>query len=181
VIKKVASIIGSITFGVLIILVGFSVYLTISAKANPNQIPSVFSYKPLTVLSNSMYPVLEAGDMIFSKELDSSKVRKGDVITFKENDGRIVTHRVVKVVIENGETMFQTKGDNNNVIDQSLVSSDQLIGSMKLNIPNAGHIAKFAASPTGAVVFFGVPFLLYLLLEFRDRLKKRKQEKAQIA
>ncbi len=180
-IKKGLSILGSVLFGVLIILVGFSVYLTISAKANPNEIPSVFGFKPLTVLSNSMYPELEAGDMIFAKELDPTEVKTGDVITFTENDGRIVTHRVVKVITENGENAFQTKGDNNNVVDQGFVSSNQLLGTMEFNIPNAGHVAKFAASPIGAFVFFGIPFFLYLLLELNDFIKRRKREKAQMA
>ncbi|MBH0164250.1 signal peptidase I [Fictibacillus sp. 7GRE50] len=180
-VKKALSILGSVLFGLLITLVGFSVYLTISAKANPNEIPSVLGFKPLTVLSNSMYPELEAGDMIFARELDPTEVKRGNVITFKENDGRIVTHRVVKVISEKGETTFQTKGDNNNVVDQELVSSSQLLGMMGFNVPNAGHVAKFAASPIGAFVFFGVPFFFYVLLEMNDFLKRRKRDKEQMA
>lgn len=73
-----------------------------------------------------MEPKISAGDMIFVKEKDAADVKEMDIITFRTDDQKVVTHRVVQVTPEG----IMTKGDNNNVEDSWKVTSDSLIGEV---------------------------------------------------
>jgi signal peptidase I len=155
----------------------FLLFVSYQAKQNPSKIPSFFGYKPLTVLTNSMEPKISAGDMIFVKETNSSKVKEKEIITFRTDDQKVVTHRVVDVTPEG----FLTKGDNNNVEDSWTVTSDRLIGEVAFILPNAGFVAKFISSKIGFSLFVLMPFLLFILIEVFERTNRyfnRKEEAA---
>ncbi|WML46662.1 signal peptidase I [Neobacillus sp. PS3-34] len=167
----------SYLFTVLVLgCIGFLVFVTQEAKQNPNEIPTFFGYKPMTVLTNSMLPNISAGDMVFVKQNDYSSIKKGDIISFKVSDDRIVTHRVLRVTKEG----FLTKGDNNNVKDNWLVKPDSLVGEVALTIPKAGYISKFVSSKIGFGLFIILPLFLLVLIEVYQRvlaaLDKRENE-----
>src|SRR5690606_36720958 len=70
---------------------------------------NVFGYQIKTVLSGSMEPVFQTGSIIVieSKD-DSTQFQIGDIITFYNSYGVIITHRV-KEVINNG-AQYLTNG-----------------------------------------------------------------------
>lgn len=72
----------------------------------------LFGYKPFIVVSGSMLPTLNVGDIIFVKATDDKMYEVGDIITYPEG-GSYTTHRIVEV---NGD-MVITKGDANNTTD----------------------------------------------------------------
>ncbi|WML41446.1 signal peptidase I [Neobacillus sp. OS1-2] len=154
--------------------IGFLLFITIQGKGNPNQIPTYFGYKPLTVLTNSMEPAINAGDMIFIKAKQAAAVKKGDIITFKLSEDKLITHRVATVTHEG----FLTKGDNNNVEDEWVVDPANMIGEVKFILPNAGYIAKFLAGKIGFALFILLPLLLFFLIEVYQRVYRNleKQE-----
>lgn len=47
------------------------IILSIFASISSNKPLTVFGFKPLTVLSNSMVPVFEAGAVIITREIDA--------------------------------------------------------------------------------------------------------------
>ncbi|MGG1678223.1 signal peptidase I [Neobacillus sp. NRS-1170] len=161
---------------VLVILVigciGFLLFISYQAKKEINDIPSIFGYKPLTVLTNSMQPKISAGDMIFVKNKKAVDVKVGDIITFKVTEPntktKLITHRVKRV----SDSGFITKGDNNNVQDNWEVKPTDLLGEVSIIIPNAGHIAKFVSSPIGFLIFIILPLLLFILIEVYERILK---------
>ena len=53
----------------LIILVVFSGISILQSKKNPGKIPSIMGYSNMSVLSGSMRPMLEPGDMIILKNI----------------------------------------------------------------------------------------------------------------
>jgi signal peptidase I len=156
---------------VLVVLVigciGFLLFISYQAQKNTNDIPSIFGYQPLTVLTNSMQSKISAGDMIFVKTTKASDVKVGEIITFKVKDTttKLVTHRVVGVT----DSGFLTKGDNNNVQDNWEVKPTDLIGEVRIIIPKAGLIAKFVSSPIGFSIFIILPLLLLILMEVYER------------
>ena len=100
-------------------------------------ISGIFRYQMISIGSNSMNPVIQRGDtIIFDKEY--KKVKKGDILVFS-NDGVIVVHRVIEIKNNGGKIYYRTKGDNNRVADQDLISHDQIIGIMKWRIPYIGY------------------------------------------
>ena len=102
----------------LIIFIIYSKFFSDSFKIKP------FGIQALTVSSNSMMPVFQKGDLIIIKEEKEYKV--GDIVTFKDSSGNLVTHRI----IEKCENAFYTKGDNNNTKDEEKINNFQIIGKV---------------------------------------------------
>ena len=110
---------------------------------------SLFGYRYYNVLTGSMSPVYNVGDMIFVKVSDKgSDINVGDVITFNPSldSDAYLTHRVTEK-IENyegtGKTCFRTKGDANKVGDSFLIDSSRVIGKVTFGIPGLGYVVRF--------------------------------------
>jgi signal peptidase I len=150
------------------IIAAVSVFYFFLSKGNIEKAPSIFGYKPLTILSNSMQPVFNAGDVILINVEDEPKV--GDVITFKHPDGVLVTHRAVRTFEKDGTTFFETKGDNNEIVDDVITSRENIIGVQKKIVPFAGYVAKFAAGPIGFILLIVIPLVTFIIIEIFQRL-----------
>lgn len=170
--KKVFKWTGNLILSLLIIVVFFSFLSSIQAKKNPGHIPSIMGYKIMTVLSGSMRPVLEPGDMIVAKEVDAKDIQIEDVITYKINESTLVTHRVTEKIEEDGRIMFKTKGDANNTKDSYLILPDQLVGVLVFNIPKGGYFANFIRSPLGFATLIILPILYLLVGEVKTILSR---------
>ena len=79
----------------------------------------------LTVISNSMAPLLERNDQVMLVPVDLETLKKGDIITVKSEEG-FLTHRVVSL----SNRKIQTKGDRNISLDQSY-HPHQIIGRVQ--------------------------------------------------
>ena len=174
--KGIIKFFSYLFFALVIGCIGFLLFVTSQAHKNPNEIPSFFGYKPLTVLTNSMEPRISAGDMVFVRSVKAENVKKGDIITFKIADQRLITHRVYRVTSEG----FITKGDNNNVKDGWNVKPEDLVGVVKLIAPNAGYVAEFVTSKAGFSLFIILPLLLFVLIEVYQRVFRFLEKKEQL-
>ncbi|MCR4430421.1 MAG: signal peptidase I [Tepidanaerobacteraceae bacterium] len=173
---------NSILTVVLLLMVACSFFLIYQSRMEPNRAASIMGYKPLTVLSGSMSPFLEPGDMIVVHRVDPASIKVGDVITFRVDDRTLVTHRVAEVIPQDGRMAFRTKGDANNTEDIDLVTQDRVVGSMAFKIPYAGYIGRFARTPKGFVAMIVFPGVLLIAGEIKNILnelsKEQKQRKA---
>src|SRR3712207_1375572 len=82
--------------------------------------PHVFGYRTMTMLTGSMAPEIDPGDITVVTPLAVEDVAAGMVIAYHIpiDDHRVVTHRVVAVERgEDGSVTVQTKGDANRAID----------------------------------------------------------------
>ena len=177
--QRVLTIIGTILC--LILLPVLIINLTLIAKSyiHKDEVPSVGGKFPMIVLTDSMYPVIEAGDLIICNTAEADEIRVNDVISFYDPMGSgtsVVTHRVLEIVTEDGEISFRTKGDNNNAEDTALVPADNLIGIYQSRIAMVGHVAMFMQTTPGLIVCCVCPILL---LVGYDMLRRRKFEKTQ--
>jgi len=76
-----------------------------------------FTVKPIRVVDNgSMEPTLPVGTFIIPWSTDHVSV--GDIITFRDDDGYVATHRVIGVAVDGS---ISTKGDANTSPDLHLV------------------------------------------------------------
>ena len=117
------------------------------------------------VMSDSMSPTFESGDVILVEDVDPETVEEGDVITYADGSGERTTHRVVDVVEEDGELYFQTKGDANEDPDQGLVPADAVEARHVHTLPYIGHVVLFAGSRLGIVLLMIVPGTLLMVSE----------------
>ena len=117
---------------------------------------------PYTVLSGSMEPAYHVGSLIYVRPIDAQEIEVGTPLTFTVSDGSLVaTHRVVEIIAENGETLYITKGDANDVTDPPLEYS-KVIGSPVFSIPYLGYFSTWLQS--GAGVIAGIALAAMLLL-----------------
>lgn len=181
--KKIIKWLGNAFTVFLILVIVFAIFTMVQAKKDPNYIPSFMGYKPLSILSGSMRPNLEVGDMIFVKSIDGDKVQEGDVITFWVDEDTLVTHRVVEIMQQDdGNRVYRTKGDANNVEDHQLVAESQLLGKLMFDIPKGGYAAKFARSSKGLILFIIIPIFILIASELRSVwLHMGKEQKKNVA
>ena len=180
--SKVFTVIGTILCMILVPILLMNLTLIAKSYLNKDEVPNVGGVLPLIVLTDSMYPQIESGDLIICKTIPAENVKVEDVISFFDPAGNgtsIVTHRVVEIVEQNGETFFRTRGDNNNTEDKDLVPAEKLVGLYKTRIPGAGNIAMFMQTTTGLIVCVLLPILLlvgYDLIRRRHYEKNKKQD-----
>lgn len=102
-------------------------------------------HRPMVEQSDSMAPMLRAGDVLFVKETSAADAEKGDVITFadSEHPGRTITHRVESVAqTDRGALAFVTRGDANTGVERWQARPGAAIGRYVFRIPKAGYLVE---------------------------------------
>jgi signal peptidase I len=117
------------------------------------------------VKSGSMEPSIETGSIVVVKP--AATYYADDVITFgKDTKDQIpTTHRVLEKTVENGVTMYQTKGDANEDLDPALVPESAVIGKVWFSVPYAGYVLDAARQPLGFTFMIGIPAGIIILDE----------------
>jgi signal peptidase len=178
VVYRAMSVIGTIICILLLPILIVNMTLIVKSFINQDEIPSVGGYMPLIVLTDSMYPAIEGGDLVICHEEDPESVVAGDIIAFYDpasNDDSVVTHRVIEVTTQDGELAFTTKGDANNAADSTPVPAANLVGVYRNKIPGAGNVAMFMQTTRGLLVCVVLP--LALLVAY-DIIRRRFYEKS---
>lgn len=179
---RVLTIVGTVLCIILIPILLINITLIAKSYINKDEVPSIGGAFPLIVLTDSMYPEIESGDLIICNTTEAEDVKVNDVISFFDPAGNgtsIVTHRVIEIVEEDGEILFRTRGDNNNTEDKELVPAENLVGVYKMRIAGAGHIAMFMQSTVGLIVCVVLPIILlvgYDLVRRRIYEKSKKED-----
>ena len=147
-----------ILFLLVFIFVGVSLF---QSNEETNEANSIFGFSILNVLTGSMDPAIKPGDLAIVKNTEPKTIKEGDIITFQSSDQTLVTHRVISTKKEDGAIAFETKGDANNVKDEEVVTSEQLIGTYQFKIPKLGYLIDFIKTPLG--IFMTVFIVLSIL------------------
>lgn len=179
--KSKKSIIGKI-IKIILALIAMPIFimsLIIMIKANkyPDKIPDVMGYKPMIVLSGSMETAIYTGDLVIVKTVDIESLKKEDVIAFRNDANTVTTHRIIEIIEENGETVFKTKGDNNNVVDDKIVEEKDIEGIYLFRIPKLGKILMILKEPTSLVVILlGILVVGLICLHIIDKKENKENE-----
>ncbi|MFB6071259.1 MAG: signal peptidase I [Halanaeroarchaeum sp.] len=125
------------------------------------------------VLSSSMAPTINAGDVVIVEDVPPAAIEEGDIITFRPSGGGFgsaerVTHRVVEVVQREDGTYFRTKGDAVEEPDPTLVAASNVVGRVVFHIPYLGYVVTFAGTKMGIVSLVIVPAVLLGVSEVYD-------------
>lgn len=108
-----------------------------------------FHIKPVVVVSGSMEPEIPVGSLVFIDQHDQS-VDPGDVLAYRIGDtmDTIIVHRVVD---QNNDGTYITKGDSNDTADPASVTKQQIVGKEIFCVPKAGKV-RFICSKAGLLI-----------------------------
>ena len=175
-IKKFIKIFNISISAILLIAMICVASLTIQKLILKKEVPNVFGYKILQVMSGSMSGEFETGDTIIIKNINNEKDLKiGDVVTFKVKKNTLVTHRIVDITKVDDKLMYTTKGDANNIEDIEKISISDIEGVYVKKIITIGKIINFMQEPYGMIITFTVPIILIIVIINKEKIKEEKR------
>ena len=159
--SRLLNVLGVGMWIVLVPVLVINMTLMVKGWLYEDEVASVGGYVPLIVLTDSMSPVIDSGDLIVCRDVDVAEV--GDVISYFDPSSHkrsIVTHRVLEIINENDEVFYRTKGDNNNIEDKELVNSEDVVGEYVFRVNGLGSLILFMQSSNGVWLLLGLVVLI---------------------
>jgi len=174
-----SGVLGVVLCIVFIPLIVVNLVLIVSSYLKPDELPGVLGVKPAVVLSGSMDPAIQVGDLIFVNDCDPAALKEGDVVCYLSS-GKAITHRIVSIAEgDDGQPRLVTKGDANNAEDRLAVSFDQVQGQWSgARVPGLGNAILFMQTPAGMILFIVCPLALFFAW---DVWRRRRMDKAEAA
>ncbi len=181
-------LIGIVTV-LLTLMFVFNIYNFISIKILHKDIADFGGFAILEVVSGSMEPNIHIGDLIII-DTKANLYQKDDIVTFYDENGSFVTHRIVSI----NENEMITKGDNNNTEDEATDVS-KIVGRYVTKISNAGKLLASFKNPLVLLLILVIGLLFCFLIstdkdgkpiltekeklmqEFREYKKMKKKNK----
>jgi len=132
---RIFSTVKTVSFILLVAFLSMILVSVLIAK-NSGKTPNVFGYQIYVVKTGSMIPTFPIGTAIVTKEpKDPGNLDVGTIVTFSD-EGAVITHRIIEAIMENGEVLYRTKGDNpDNSPDLNLLTPDRIKGIFVMKIP----------------------------------------------
>lgn len=167
---------------VVIILIGFIIVVCLQ-RFSDNKI-SIFNYRMFTVISGSMRPKYDIGDVLIAKEVKPSTIKVGDPISYLGTAGdfrnKVITHEVIGIKKdENGKYLFRAKGLAN-LVEDPVVSEDQLYGKVIYKSIILSAIYRIVATDMGFYMFIIIPMMYIIGSEIiHAMLEKEKKRREQ--
>ncbi|MBI2971920.1 MAG: signal peptidase I [Candidatus Aenigmarchaeota archaeon] len=88
----------------------------------------------VSVVSNSMEPILYRGDLLLVTGVDNPAV--GDIVIYEHPQARItIVHRIIGITDEG----YVLKGDHNAAPDRAIVTKEQVLGKVWIAMPLLGY------------------------------------------
>lgn len=171
---SVAGVVGLVLCIILIPILLINCTLIIKSYLHEDRVPTAAGMFPMIVLTDSMVPAINSGDLIVCRTAAPESVKVGDVICYYSRPTvnlETVTHRVTEITTtDEGNLAWVTKGDANNAADAKKVEAGQLVGVYMFRVPGAGRIAMFMQTPQGILAFVVLPLILLVIYDiFRRR------------
>ena len=139
--RKIISTTINVILVIAIILAAVCTYLSFVSTSGSG-VPSIFGVQMFSIQTDSMYPVLMPGDLVFDRAVeDPSTLQKGDIITYWTviNGERVLnTHKIHEIYDGGGYLIFSTIGENNSSVDSLTVHESEVVGKYWFRIEGAG-------------------------------------------
>ncbi|MCE5195864.1 MAG: signal peptidase I [Negativicutes bacterium] len=153
------------------LIILFNLYVISAQFFQKNELPKIFGYAQVVVVSGSMLPEIQVGDLLIIHQ--QAEYAVNDVITYRSG-ASLVTHRLLSV---QGDQLV-TKGDANNVADPAIALS-QVEGKVVLRLSGLGKLIYFLKTKQGiyltallAILLFAVPYAADAIREYKNKPKQ---------
>ncbi|PRB94890.1 signal peptidase I [Arthrobacter sp. MYb23] len=129
--------------------------------------PRILGYQTSTMLTGSMAPLINPGDVVVTVPTPITDVKVGDIITYHipVEDQRVETHRITEITTTaDGGVAVQTKGDANNGIDPWIATlQGKTVDKQIATIPHIGNAIRALREPIVMnTLMYGAPAILVI-------------------
>ncbi len=171
--KKVKTIIKSLKI-ILTIIVVIVLSAVIIQRLSNNKI-NFFGYGIYTIVSESMKPDYQIGDMFLSKEVAMEDIEVGDDLVYigksGNYEGKVITHRVI-AKDDSTQTIY-TKGVNNTAQDPKIDYS-QVYGRVVCKLFLLSIFSRLMNNSALFYIIIFVPFTFLVFLDIKAIIKDKK-------
>lgn len=166
--KKILKHIGKMIYIFLLAILIILIIFAVVQKTSDNR-KSIGGIKIFTVITGSMIPVYEIGDILIVKEAVPEEIKVEDDIVYQGEKGsfkgKTITHRVISIKKkEDGNYGIITKGVANLSQDPE-INQTQVLGKVIFKVPIISFILKII---TNVYVWMFVPVIILI----RKNIKK---------
>lgn len=142
----------------------------LAAALLPFVAATLAGHRSYTVMSGSMEPAIDTGDVVINQAIRPGEARVGDVVTFKDSSraGELVTHRVVSRTAGEGRVAFVTRGDANTATERWSAPAEGRIGRVVVDVPRAGFVAAWLRRPAHLLLLVVLPAVGLAAFEIRS-------------
>ncbi|MDD4035906.1 MAG: signal peptidase I [Bacilli bacterium] len=164
---------------IVILLVGFIIVVCLQ-RFSDNKI-SFFNYRMFTVISGSMKPKYDIGDVLISKEVAPSGIKVGDTISYLGAQGsfrgKVITHEVIGIEHdESGKYLFRARGLTN-LVEDPIISEEQLYGVVIYKSILLSAIYRIVGTNAGFLFFIVIPLLFIIGSEIIITLLNKEEQR----
>lgn len=183
--KSVLKLIFKITYGlfktILLCLLALFALLVCMQRVSNNTV-SLFGYRLFSVVTRSMEPKYNVGDVLLTEEVDVDTLVVGDDISYLGDKGtykdKVITHRIIKIEEENGERVFYTKGIATKKVDPA-IKDEQIYGKVLGPVPVLTTLYSFISTKHGFYIAIFVPLVLLIgsevIVTMVEKVRKKKE------
>ena len=159
--KKILKIVFKILYQILIIVCVLLI-LIIAFQKITNSNRSVAGYRIFRVITGSMEPEYDVGQVVICKETDINKIEVGDDIVYLgaygDYNGKIIMHEVIGIDKDeqNNNVNFHAKGLHSASVEDPLIKLNQIFGVVKFKSGLLTLLYKLATSIYSAFIIISV-------------------------
>ena len=133
--KKIIKVVFRIIYQMIVILCLILAAVIILQKVTDSN-RSIGGYRIFRVITGSMEPEYDIGEVVISKEIAPKDIKVGDDIvylgTYGDYNGKIIMHSVIAIdKDENGNLNFHARGLHSSSVEDPQIKSNQIYGIVK--------------------------------------------------
>lgn len=133
--KKIFRIVLKVIYQIIVIICLILAAVIIMQKVTDSN-RSIAGYRIFRVITGSMEPEYDVGEVVISKEVPAKDIKVGDDIVYSgrygEYSGKIIMHSVIAIdKDENGNYNFHAKGLHSSSVEDPQIKESQIYGVVK--------------------------------------------------
>ncbi len=168
--KKIIKILLKVLYQIFMALCALLIVIIVFQKITDSN-RSVAGYRIFRVVTGSMEPEYDIGEVVISKETAPEDIEVGNDIVylgkFGEYNGKIIMHKVTAIdVDESGERTFHAKGLYNASIEDPQIKENQIYGIVKFKSGILTVLYKLATSIYSAFIIVSI-LVLNVFISFK--------------
>ncbi len=179
--KRIAKIFFRVLYNVITILCLILIFIIVLQKITDNN-GSIAGYRIFRVVSGSMIPRYNIGEVVICKQIPGDEIELGDTIVYRgrdgDLDGKLIMHEVIaKIYDENDNLKITAKGLLNGQEDPD-ISDDEVLGVVKVSSSILTLLYTLATSTYSSFIIIFI-LAVNVFINFkptRSRINKEKSE-----